>query len=285
MKPAPFGLMTPTTTDEALAMLAEHDGEARPLAGGQSLVPMMNFRLARPSVLIDLNRIADLAGVQDGGAYLSIGAMTRWSALENNPDVAASAPLIAAALLNVAHRPIRNRGTIGGSLCHADPAAEMPAVMLALDATLLARSADGEREIPASAFFDGVLSTALEPNELLVEIRVPKPAAGTGAAFQELSRRKGDFALAGVAAQVTQTGDTVADVRLAACGVGDGPVRLSNAEEAYRSGGADAAAQAAAEEVDPESDIHADAAYRRKLAAAMTRRALVAAAAQAGSSS
>ena len=261
-------------------MLAEHAPDARVLAGGQSLVPMMNFRLARPTVLVDINRIADLAGIRDGGNHLAIGAMTRERVIETSDLVRIAVPLLHEATLNIAHLPIRSRGTIGGSLSNADPAAEYPATVLALDCTLIAASVRGERRIAAADFFDGPLSTTLEPDEMLTEILVPKPPSGTGAAFAEFTRRHGDFALAGVAAQITLDGDTVSDVRLAACGVGDGPVRLSQAEAAIRDGGATddavtAAARAASAEIDPESDTHANAAYRRRLAGVMTRDALI----------
>lgn len=260
-------------------MLAEHAPDARVLAGGQSLVPMMNFRLARPAVLVDVNRIAELAYIRDQGDHLAIGAMTRERAIENSDLVRSATPLVHEATTNIAHLPIRSRGTIGGSISNADPAAEYPATMLALDATLVAHSVRGERRIDAADFFDGVLSTALEPDELLTAILVPKAPPSSGAAFVEISRRHGDFALAGVAAQVTLDGNRITEVRLAACGVGPGPVRLAGAENAVRgqplsTDVLSAAARAAAAEVDPDSDTHATAAYRRRLAGVMTQRAL-----------
>ena len=287
MKPAPFSHLAPTSVPEAVKMLGEYAPEARVLAGGQSLVPMMNFRLARPTVLVDLNRVADLAYIRDDGDRLAIGAMTRERTIENSDLVRQACPLLYDATLNIAHLPIRTRGTIGGSIANADPAAEYPATVLALDATLVAHSVRGERRIAAADFFDGVLSTALEPDEILTEIVVPKPPAGSGAAFVEISRRHGDFALAGVAAQMTFDGDTVTDVRLAACGVGAGPVRLTNAEAEIRASGLAEvslarAAAAASGEVDPDGDVHATASYRRKLAGVMTRRALLKAAERAG---
>ncbi len=283
MKPAPFSHLSPTSVPEAIHLLGEHAPEARVLAGGQSLVPMMNFRLARPTVLIDLNGVADLAYIRDGGDHLAIGAMTRERTIENSHLVRQACPLLHDATLNIAHLPIRTRGTIGGSIANADPAAEYPATVLALDATLVARSIRGERRIAAADFFDGVLSTTLEPDEILTEIVVPKPPAGSGAAFVEISRRVGDYALAGVAAQITFDRNIVTEVRLAACGVGAQPVRLTKAEAEIRNGGMteDAlarASRAASNEADPNSDVHATAAYRRKLAGVMTRRALVKAA-------
>tara|TARA_R110002072_G_scaffold51622_3_gene138414 strand:+ start:6795 stop:7667 length:873 start_codon:yes stop_codon:yes gene_type:complete len=279
MKPARFDHLLPDNLTDALAMLAEHAPDARPLAGGQSLVPMMNFRLARPTVLVDLNRIADLAYIRDAGDYLAIGAMTRERTIENSNLVRAATPLLHDATLHIGHLPIRSRGTIGGSLSNADPAAEYPATILALDATLVAQSVRGERIIPAAAFFDGVMTTTLEPDEILTEIRAPKAPPGSGAAVVEISRRHGDFALAGVAAQIALDGDDVTDIRLAACGVGPGPIRLTGAETILRDGGLSddalaAAGQAAAAAADPDGDVHATAAYRRKLAGVMTRRAI-----------
>ena len=279
MKPARFDHLLPASLDEALAMLAAHAPDARPLAGGQSLVPMMNFRMARPAVLVDLNKIPELAYIRDAGDHLAIGAMTRERAIENSDLVRAASPLLHDATLNIAHLPIRSRGTIGGSISNADPAAEYPATVLALDATLVAQSVRGAREIPASAFFDGVMTTTLAPDEILAEIRVPKAPPGSGGAFVEIARRHGDFALAGVAAQITLDGGTVTDIRLAACGVGPGPIRLTAAEDILRAGGLTDAAlaqagRAAAEAADPDGDVHATAAYRRKLTGVMTRRAV-----------
>ena len=278
MKPARFEHLLPTSLDEALAMLAAHAPDARPLAGGQSLVPMMNFRLARPAVLVDLNKIPELAYIRDAGGHLAIGAMTRERTIENSDLVRTASPLLHDATLNIAHLPIRSRGTVGGSISNADPAAEYPATVLALDATLIAQSVRGAREIPAAAFFDGVMTTTLEPDEILAEIRVPKAPPGSGGAFVEIARRHGDFALAGVAAQIALDGDRVTDIRLAACGVGPGPIRLTAAEDILRDGGLTdaalaAAGRAAAEAADPDGDVHATAAYRRKMAGVMTRRA------------
>jgi carbon-monoxide dehydrogenase medium subunit len=280
MKPAPFRYFAPRSLEEALQLLAEHGGEAKPLAGGQSLVPAMNFRLARPAVLIDLNRVAELAWVASGGDALRLGAMTRQRAAERAPEVLASAPLLAEALEHVAHPQIRNRGTIGGSLAHADPAAELPAVALALDAKFTLRGARASRQLRAAEFYVGLFATALEPDELLVEVALPAPAMRSGWAFEELSRRHGDYALVGVAAtlQLDERG-TVARARLAYLSVGEGPWLAERAAgllrderptaEAFR-----AAADAAAADVDPPSDIHASAAFRRHLVAVLTRRAL-----------
>ena len=287
MKPAPFTHLAPDSLPDAIRMLSDHAPDARILAGGQSLVPMMNFRLARPAVLVDLNRIDAMSYIRDDGDCLAIGAMTRERTIETSELVRTACPLVHDATLNIAHLPIRSRGTIGGSISNADPAAEYPATMLALDADLVVQSVRGERTIAAADFFDGVLSTTLEADEILTEIRVPKMPAHSGAAFVEIARRHGDFALAGVAAQVTMDGETVAEVRLAACGVGPGPVRLTGAEDTLRGQSLtdDAlatAADAASAAVDPDSDVHATAAYRRKLAGVMTKRAVLKAAAEAG---
>ena len=287
MKPARFDHLLPTSLEDALAMLAEHAPDGRVLAGGQSLVPMMNFRLARPTVLVDLNKIPDLAYIRDAGDHLAIGAMTRERAIENSDLVRAASPLLHDATLHIGHLPIRSRGTIGGSISNADPAAEYPATVLALDATLVARSVRGERPIAASDFFDGVMTTTLEVDEILTEIRVPKAPPGSGAALVEIARRHGDFALAGVAAQITLEDDRVTDIRLAACGVGPGPIRLTGAENILRDGGLTdtalaAAGRAAADAADPDGDVHATASYRRKMAGVMTRRAVEKAARRAG---
>ena len=286
MKPARFDHFLPDNLEDALAMLAEHAPDARPLAGGQSLVPMMNFRLARPTVLVDLNKIPDLAYIRDAGDHVAIGAMTRERAIENSELVRTAIPLLHDATLQIGHLPIRSRGTIGGSLSNADPAAEYPATVLALDATLIAQSVRGERTIPAAAFFDGVMTTTLEPDEILTEIRVPRAPPGSGAAMVEISRRHGDFALAGVAAQIVLDGDSVTDIRLAACGVGPGPIRLTESEMILRERGLSddalaAAGDAAAAAADPDGDVHATAAYRRKMAGVMTKRAVEKAAARA----
>jgi CO/xanthine dehydrogenase FAD-binding subunit len=287
MKPARFDHLLPTSLDEALAMLAKHAPDGRVLAGGQSLVPMMNFRLARPTVLVDLNKIPDLAYIHDAGDHLAIGAMTRERAIENSDLVRAASPLLHDATLHIGHLPIRSRGTIGGSISNADPAAEYPATALVLDATLVAQSVRGERPIAASDFFDGVMSTTLEVDEILTEIRVPKAPPGSGAALVEIARRHGDFALAGVAAQITLEDDRVTDIRLAACGVGPGPIRLTGAENILRDGGLTdtvlaAAGRAAADAADPDGDVHATASYRRKMAGVMTQRAVEKAARRAG---
>ncbi len=282
MKPAPFEYASPGTVDEALALLAEHGGEAKPLAGGQSLIPAMNFRLARPAVLVDLNRITALAYVRPESGGVAIGAMTRQRAVERSDVVARAAPLLAEAMPSIAHPQIRNRGTVGGSVAHADPSAELPAVLLALDARLRTKSSAGERSIPAGEFFKGMLETALGPDELLVEIALPPLPERTGTAFLEVARRHGDYALVGVAVTVTLDSRGVCRAaRIALLSVGEGPVLAAAAakvlagewpsDDLLRA----AAAATATRDIDPPSDIHASAAYRRRLAAVLTRRALV----------
>jgi len=281
MKPAPFDYFAPGTADEALALLDEHGDAAKPLAGGQSLIPAMNFRLARPQVLVDLNRAADLSYIRSDKAGLAVGAMTRQRAVERSDLVARAAPLLAEAMPWIAHPQIRNRGTVGGSLAHADPSAELPAVALALEARFRARSAAGERSIAVADFFKGMLETALQPGELLVEVTLPALPPRTGTAFLEVARRHGDYALVGVAVVVTlDPKGRCQAARIACLSVGDGPVLAVEAgktlvgqkrsDELLRAA-ADAAAK---DDVDPPSDIHASAAYRRRLVAALTRRAL-----------
>ncbi len=281
MKPAAFDYHAPATLDEALALLQQHGPDAKPLAGGQSLIPAMNFRLAAPSVLVDLNRIEALAYIEAGRDAVRVGGMTRHRTLERSADVARDVPLVTAAMPFVAHMAIRTRGTIGGSLAHADPAAELPAVMLALDATFTLRSAAGTREVAAVDFFTGLFSTALEPGELLTAIAIPKRRARAGFAFDEVSRRHGDFALAGVAAHVAVDADGVCtDARVGLLSLGDRPVLAREVaralvgerptREAIRAA-ADASAQ---HDIDPAGDIHASPRYRRQLAAVLTRRAL-----------
>jgi carbon-monoxide dehydrogenase medium subunit len=281
MKPAPFEYFRPQSLDEALALLAEHGADAKPLAGGQSLIPAMNFRLATPSVLVDLNGLAQLSYIKDDLGDVRIGGMARQRAIERSRVVSERVPLLAETMPHIAHPAIRNRGTIGGSLAHADPAAELPAVVVALKARLMVSSTSGTREVPAEEFFVGLFSTAVQPGELLTEIRIPPPPTRSGFAFQEISRRHGDFALVGVTAAV-QLGEDgrCSDVRIALLSVGDRPMLATlgakvlvgqrPSAEAIRA----AADAAATRDIDPSSDIHASARYRRQLANVLTRRVL-----------
>ena len=281
MKPPRFSYAAPATLEEALALLARHGAEARVLAGGQSLMPLLNFRLARPGHVIDVNRLAGLAAVTagaDGG--LRVGALVRQRTLERSAPIRERCPLIAQAMPFVGHPQIRARGTLGGSLAHADPAAELPAVIVALDARLTLRRAGGERVVAAADFFVGLLTTALAPDELLTEVALPPWPARTGSSVHEVAKRHGDFALGGVAAMLTLDGrGRVARARVVGVGVGPVPVRLADAERSLTGGAPTPAAFAeagrlAAAGVDPADDIHASGAYRQRLVAVLTTRAL-----------
>jgi len=279
MKPAPFRYARAGSLAEATALLAEAPGDAKVLAGGQSLVPMLNMRLVRPTVLVDVNGLRELAGIAptpEGG--LRLGALTRHAELAAAPAVIERAPLLAEAARHVGHAAIRNQGTLGGSLAHADPAAELPAALLALGARVRVTGPRGTREIAAGAFFRGLLSTALEADEILIAVEVPAQPPGWG--FAEVARRPGDFALAGVAAVLGEGG-----VRLVGFGVGDRPLRLSSAERLLAGATLDAetaarAGTAAGPDCDPPSDVHGSGEYRRHLATVLAERALLQASAR-----
>ncbi len=277
MKPAAFEYFLPRTVDEAVTLLAGVEG-AKVLAGGQSLVPTMNFRLARPPALIDVNRIGGLDGVTTSDEGIRVGALTRHRRLET-PDVPGPlARLLRDMAMHVGHMPIRVRGTFGGSLAHADPAAEWCLLARTLDATIVATSAPGSRVIPAAAFFATVFTTTLRPDELLTEVRLPRLGERHLVGFDEFSRRAGDFALAMVLVAVEVDGGLVTSARIGAGGVSDVPVRLSLAESAligkpWEPANWEAAAETAAGEVEPFEDIHGSAEYRRDLMAALLRRA------------
>ena len=274
----------PATVAEAVDLLAERQDEASVLAGGQSLIPLLALRLARPAVLIDINGLGELSGVSAADGWVAIGAMTREYMAEEDETVTAAVPLLAAALPLIGHEAIRNRGTIGGSLAHADPAAELPAVARALDAEFVVRSQSGDRVIPAAEWFEGYLSTARRPDEILVEVRFPAARPGSGVAFQEVARRHGDFAMVGVAASLTLTdGGTISDARLAFAGVADVPVRAADAENVLVGERPSAelfeeAARQATAGIDPPYDLHGTSEYRKKVAATLVRRGLRAAA-------
>jgi len=282
VKPAKFDYHAPASIDEALALLQRYGGEARLLAGGQSLVPMMNFRLVAPAALIDLNRVAGLDHIVADGATVRIGAMTRQRTIEFSPLIAARLPLLRQAVRWIGHLPTRSRGTIGGSIAHADPAAEIPMVLRALDGEVVARGPSGERRIAAADLFLSPLTTALQPDEILTEIRLPAMPENAGCAVEQFARRHGDFAIATVAAVVVQTGGGRHTVRLATGGVGPVASRLDAAEtileqEGFGRAALAAAGDKAAELVDPLSDRNASAGYRRHLTAVLTRRAAAAA--------
>jgi carbon-monoxide dehydrogenase medium subunit len=288
MKPAPFRYLAPRSLDEALALKAEHGGDAMFLAGGQSLVPAMNFRLAQPAALIDLNTVAGLEYVRPDGATLRIGALARNAFIEHDPTIAARHPLVAEAMPHVAHPQIRNRGTLCGNLAHADPASEMPAVMLALGARFRARSKRGERWIDAPAFFEGVFTTALAEDEMLAEVALPELPPRTGTSFLEVARRKGDYAMMGVAAVVTlDAAGRCTEARLAFCNAGATPMAAIEAPAGLKGHAPSpdairAAASAVRGELDPAGNVHATKAYQLHLADVLARRALAAAAARAG---
>lgn len=282
MKPAPFQYFAATSTDEALTLLTEHGYDAKLLAGGQSLIPTMNFRLAQPAVLIDLNNIPDLAYVQptaDGG--LRIGAMTRQRVLEKSDLIAQRAPLLHATMPYIAHLQIRNRGTIGGSLAHADPAAELPVIAVALNAQLKVQSNLGERWVSAQDFYVALFTTDLAPDEMLTEIVLPPRLPRTGWSIQEVARRRGDYAIVGVAATVRLDEDgRCADARLVLLSVGEGPTQAHQAmamlqgEQPSPALITAAAEACATKDIDPTADIHASVAFRRHLAKVLTKRAL-----------
>ncbi len=284
MKPAPFKYVKASSLAQALSLKAEHGDDARFLAGGQSLIPAMNFRLARPSVLIDINGLSELAGCSGaGGGKVRLGALTRYRALERDDDFLKACPLFADALPHIAHPQIRNRGTVGGNLSHADPASELPAVAVAMGARLHLQSASGEREVDACDFFIGLLTTDVQPDEMLVDISLPVQKPRSGACFMEVARRRGDFALAGVAAIVTLDVERrCSEVRLGLCGVGETPVDASSAAEAligetFSDRAVEVVAAAVQRMIEPAGNVHATADYQRHVAGVLTSRALRAA--------
>jgi len=272
MIPVAFDYVRATSVDHALALLTEHGDDAKLLAGGHSLLPLMKLRLATPGVLVDIGRLAELSGVRDAGDHLAIGALTRHRAVETDPLLAEHVPLLAHAASHVGDPQVRHRGTLGGSLAHGDPASDLPAVVLALGATLVAQGPGGTREIAAADFFTGFLETALAEDELLTEIRVPK-VTGAGWSFQKFNRRAQDWAIVGAA--------VVHDANGIGTGIGlvnmdSRPVRASAAEAAVAGGaGAQAAAELADDGLEPSADLNASADFRRHLSHVLVRRALV----------
>jgi aerobic carbon-monoxide dehydrogenase medium subunit len=282
MKLPPVEYEAPRTVPEAVELLASRRDEASVLAGGQSLIPLLALRLARPELLIDINGIAELAGVAASDGWVTIGAMTREYVAEESEILASTVPLLATALPFIGHEAIRSRGTIGGSLAHADPAAELPAVARALDAEFVVRGEAGERVIPAAEWFEGYLTTARRSDELLVEVRFPAAGPGTGVSFSEVARRHGDFAIVGLAAALALTDGVISAARLAFAGLSDVPVRATAAEdlligEVPSTELFDEAARRATEDIDPPADLHGSAEYRKKVAATLVRRGLQAA--------
>ena len=276
MKPAPFEMHAPEQLEEVLALLAEYGDEGKVLAGGQSLVPMLALRLTRFEHLVDLNGVAGLSGVSRSNGALRVGAMTRHRTLERSEEVDRDVPLLGRATRHVGHFQIRNRGTLGGAVAHADPAAEQPAVCLALDAVMEVASTGGVRDVPATSFFEGTFATAVAPDEVLVALRFPVWEGRCGFAVQEVARRHGDFALVGVACGVgVGDGGGVDRAALALFGVGPEPARASAAEAALMAGaGLDEVARIAMAGISPSDDLHASGAYRRQVAGVLVRRAL-----------
>jgi CO/xanthine dehydrogenase FAD-binding subunit len=281
MKPAPFKYIAATSLEQALTLKAEYGDDAKFLAGGQSLIPTMNFRLAQPAILIDLNRVEGLAAIRprDGGSTC-VEALARYRTLERDPGFAGMFPLVAEALPHIAHPQIRNRGTIGGNLSHADPASELPAITVALGAKFHIRSAKRERWLEASDFFIGALTTDLQPDEMLVEVELPSPKPRSGSCFMEVARRRGDFAIVGIAAMITLSQrDECASARLALCGVGETPIDATSStdvlighaltEDAVRD-----VAAAVQTMIDPPGSVHATADYQRHIAGVLAERAL-----------
>jgi carbon-monoxide dehydrogenase medium subunit len=283
MKLPPVEYEAPETISEAVELLAEHQDDASVLAGGQSLIPLLALRLARPAVLVDINGIEELSGISADDGWTAIGATTREYMAEESARVAQAVPLLAAALPFIGHEAIRSRGTIGGSLAHSDPAGELPAVACALDAELVVRSPSGERVIPAAEWFEGYFMTARQPDELLVRVRFPTAQPGTGISFLEVARRHGDFAVVGLATALTLADGVITDARLAFAGLSDTPVRASAAEDLLAGERPsaelfDEAARRATDDVQPPADLNGSSAYRKTIAAALVRRGLQAAA-------
>ena len=280
MKPAGFAYLATESLDEALAALSAHGDEAKVIAGGQSLVPLMNMRLAKPGVLIDINKIPQLAGIEMDGV-LSIGALTRQQEVQGSAEVRSFAPVVVEALAHVGYPAIRSRGTFGGSAAHADPAAEIPALLVLLDAELVIRGSAGERTVPASEFFKGYFTTALEPVEILTSVRIPRPPDGIRWSFNEVARRHGDFALVGVMAGAAVDGDGKGtSVRIALFGVADTPIRATEAEAALEGQQlgdkhlAEEAGRIAGSHVQLRADAHTTAGYRRAVTETLVRRSV-----------
>ncbi len=280
MKLPPFEYSCPTSLSDVVALLAEHGGEAKPLAGGQSLVPMLAFRVAAPAIVIDLRKLKELQQIKISDQGVTLGAMVRWRDILDDARLRSAHPLLVQAISHVAHYQIRNRGTVGGSLAHADPAAEMPGIAVACDAEIIVASKAATRTIAASDFFHGPLMTALEPDEIITEIRLPSWPKRRRFGFAEFARRRGDFATAGVALFYDQDGDGKAEsAHIGVIGVADRPLRLAAAENALNGKSADNAtvaevAAAASAAVDPPDDIHGSGAYRRVLLGTLVERAL-----------
>ncbi|MGE0878773.1 MAG: xanthine dehydrogenase family protein subunit M [Acidimicrobiia bacterium] len=288
MKPPAFEYLSPTSIDEAAAALAEAGEDAKVMAGGQSLIPLLSLRLARPAVVIDLSGVRELAGISPNGSGVKVGAMTRHRTVEKSSDIATLVPLLAQAMPLIGHAAIRSRGTIGGSLAHADPAAELPSVAAALDAKFTMTSkARGERTVSAADFFQGFFTTAIQPDEILTAITFPKAAANTGYCIEEVARRHGDFAMVGAAVVLGIDGGKINKAAISLLNVHETPFRATAAEAALIGQAPSVAlfadaATAGTKDLEPSGDLHASPAYRRKVGAVCIRRALEKASAQAG---
>lgn len=286
MKPAKFDYIAVADIDEAVAALVAANGDGKVIAGGQSLMPLLNFRMARPAILVDINRIAGLSFIETRNDRIAIGALTRHCDIERSELIAANLPVMFAAIRHVAHLAIRNRGTIGGSLSHADPAAELPMLAVFYDATIKVQGPGGRRSIAAEDFFVDALTSCLEADDIVCEIEFPILASHTGWAFEEVSRRHGDFALASIAVSLARQDGVIVDARVAAMGIADTPLRLRSAEGVLRGakvgpGVAADFAECVRTSVSPSSDIHASSDYRRRLVGSLAERALLAATARA----
>lgn len=271
MKPAPFAYAKAKSLEQAIALLGDSDGDAKVLAGGQSLIATLNMRLSTPRLLVDINGLG-LSGVSVKNGTVEIGALTRHVELERSPEIAKHAPLIARAMPHIAHAAIRNRGTIGGSIAFADPAAELPACLVALGGEVEIAGARGKRSVKADDFFKGLFETALGPGDVLTAIRVPAAGGETRVGFDEFARRHGDYAMVGLAASAEADGQGFSDVRLAFFGVGATPVRARKAETALTNGDIEGAVKALAGDLDPPSDVHSTAATKRHLAGVLLRK-------------
>jgi carbon-monoxide dehydrogenase medium subunit len=278
MKPARFDYVKPVTLSEAVAALAATEGDGKVLAGGQSLLPLLNFRMIRPTVLVDINGLEELSFIEKRGDNVVIGALTRHREIEQSPLIASKLPVMSAAMRHVAHLAIRNRGTIGGSLSHADPAAELPMLALFYGATIVAEAPFGRRRIPADEFFVDALTNCLQPDEIVVEIEFPV-LTHDGWAFEEVARRFGDFALASIAVAIRREQARLADIRVGVMGVADRPLRLISVEQELRGAKLngsipDLFCGLVTSAVSPNSDLHASAEYRKQLLGALAKRAI-----------
>jgi carbon-monoxide dehydrogenase medium subunit len=283
MKLPPFEYACPTTLSDAVALLASYDGEAKPLAGGQSLVPMLAFRVASPSLLVDLRKLTELRQIKIADDGVTLGAMVRWRDILDDARLQKAHPLLVAAVKHVAHYQIRNRGTVGGSIAHADPAAEMPGIVVTCEAEIAVVGKSGARVIDAANFFQGPLMTALKPDEIITEIRLPAWPQKRRFGFQEFARRRGDFAMAAAMLFYDEEGGKIGNAHVGAIGVADRPLRLTAVEHVLNGNKIDEAVIAKAEaaasaSVDPDDDIHASGAYRKALVGVMVERALKSAA-------